>query len=211
MVSYKIGNNMKDDYLTVSSQPFSSEIKVKGSKFIGHVFHVLNKGQAESVYSNIKRKYHDATHNCFAYRFSPDEFRYSDDGEPSGTAGKPIYQILETNSLIQTIIIVTRYFGGTKLGTGGLSHAYSDAAREVLSKTKIEVKTRYKTLTVEFNYDKLNHLIDRVNQYKGIIGKTEYTEKIIFCVQIPVTKCAKFIEEIEANSGNGIIIVDKEF
>jgi uncharacterized YigZ family protein len=209
-VRHKMGNNMKDDYLTVSSQPVSSEIKVKGSKFIGHVFHVLNIDQAESVYSNIKRKHHDATHNCFAYRFSPDEFRYSDDGEPSGTAGKPIYQILETKNLIQTIIIVTRYFGGVKLGTGGLSRAYSDAAREALAKTKIEVKTRYNTLTVEFSYDKLNHLIDRVKHYKGIIGKTEYTEKIIFCVQIPVIKCAKFVKEIETNFTNGISIIDKE-
>ena len=104
---------------------------------------MLNKQQAETVYANIRRKYYDATHNCFAYRISPDDFRYSDDGEPSGTAGRPIFQVLENKNLTQTIIIVTRYFGGTKLGTGGLSRAYADTASEVISKTKLDVKTIY--------------------------------------------------------------------
>jgi uncharacterized YigZ family protein len=199
-----------DEYLTVSSRPVSSEIKVNDSKFISHVFHVLNKHQAESVYANIKRKYHDATHNCFAYRISADEFRYSDDGEPSGTAGLPIYKILENKNLSQTLIIVTRYFGGTKLGTGGLIHAYSDAALDVLDKSKIEVKVRYITITVETTYDNMSLLLDIINKYKGIIGKTEYTEKIFFCLQIPTTKFDEFNKNILAYSDRGIVIIDKD-
>jgi uncharacterized YigZ family protein len=199
-----------DEYLTVSSQPISSELKVNDSKFIAHVFHVLNKHQAESVYLNIKRKYHDATHNCFAYRISTDEFRYSDDGEPSGTAGLPIYNILEKKNLSQTIIIVTRYFGGTKLGTGGLIRAYSDAALDVLGKTKIEVKIRYVTITVETNYENMSLLLDFVNKHGGIIGKTEYTEKISFCLQIPTTKFEEFNKNILAYSDRGIVIIDKD-
>jgi uncharacterized YigZ family protein len=200
-----------DEYLTVSSQPVSSEIKVSNSKFIAHVFHVLNKHQAESVYSNIKRKYHDATHNCYAYRISADEFRYSDDGEPSGTAGLPIYKILENKNLSQTIVIVNRYFGGTKLGTGGLIRAYSDAALDVLSNTKIEVKTRYVTVTVETTYENMSLLLDLVNKYNGIIGKSEYTEKISFCLQIPTTKFDDFNTNILAFTERGIVIVDKDF
>jgi uncharacterized YigZ family protein len=199
-----------DEYLTVSSRPASSEIKVNGSKFIGHVFHVLSKHQAESVYANIKRKYHDATHNCFAYRISADDFRYSDDGEPSGTAGLPIFKILENKNLSQTLIIVTRYFGGTKLGTGGLIHAYSDAALDVLNKSKIEVKVRYITITVETTYDNMSLLLDIINKYKGIIGKTEYTEKISFCLQIPTTKFDEFNKNILAYSDRGIVIIDKD-
>jgi len=199
-----------DEYLTVSSQPVSSEIKVSDSKFIAQVFHVLNKHQAESVYSNIKRKYHDATHNCFAYRISADEFRYSDDGEPSGTAGLPIYKILENKNLSQTIIIVTRYFGGTKLGTGGLIRAYSDAALDVLSHTKTEIKIRYVTVTVETTYENMSLLLDIVNKYSGIIGKTEYTEKISFCLQIPTTKYEDFNKNIYAFSERGIVVVDKD-
>jgi uncharacterized YigZ family protein len=171
---------------------------------------VLNKHQAESVYANIKRKYHDATHNCFAYRISADEFRYSDDGEPSGTAGLPIYKILENKNLSQTLIIVTRYFGGTKLGTGGLIHAYSDAALDVLDKSKIEVKVRYITITVETTYDNMSLLLDIINKYKGIIGKTEYTEKIFFCLQIPTTKFDEFNKNILAYSDRGIVIIDKD-
>jgi uncharacterized YigZ family protein len=199
-----------DEYLTVSSQPVSSEIKVNDSKFIAHVFHVINKHQAESVYSNIKRKYHDATHNCFAYRITADEFRYSDDGEPSGTAGLPIYRILEKKNLFQTIIIITRYFGGTKLGTGGLIRAYADAALDALNNTKIEVKTRYITVTVESNYENMSLLLDMVNKYNGIIGKTEYTEKISFCLQIPTTKFEDFNKNILAFSERGIVIIDKD-
>jgi len=199
-----------DEYLTVSSRPASSEIKVSDSKFFAHIFHVLSKHQAESVYSNIKRKYHDATHNCFAYRISEDEFRYSDDGEPSGTAGLPIYKILENKDLSQTIIIVTRYFGGTKLGTGGLIRAYSDAALDVLSNTKTEVKVRYVTVTVETTYENMSLLLDIVNKYNGIIGKTEYTEKISFCLQIPTTKFEEFNTNILAFSERGIFIVDRD-
>ena len=199
-----------DEYLTVSSQPVSSEVKVNDSKFIAHVFHVLTKHQAESVYSNIKRKYHDATHNCFAYRISKDEFRYSDDGEPSGTAGLPLYKVLENKNLTQTIIIVTRYFGGTKLGTGGLIRAYSDAALDVLEKTKIEVKVRYVTINVETNYDMMSELLELVNKNNGIIGKTEYTEKISFCLQIPTTKFEEFNKNILAYTNRGIVIIDTD-
>jgi len=202
--------NKTDEYLTVSAQPASSEIKVSDSKFIAQVFHVLNKHQAESVYSNIKRKYHDATHNCFAYRISASEFRYSDDGEPSGTAGLPIFKILENKDLSQTIIIVTRYFGGTKLGTGGLARAYSDAALSVLNKTKIDVKIRYITATVETTYENMSLLLELVNKHSGIIGKTEYTDKISFCLQIPTTKFEDFNNRILAFSERGIIIVDKD-
>jgi uncharacterized YigZ family protein len=198
-----------DEYFTVSSQPVSAEIKVNDSKFIGHIFHVLTKHQAESVYANIKRKYHDATHNCFAYRISADQFRYSDDGEPSGTAGLPIYKILEKKDLLQTIIIITRYFGGTKLGTGGLIRAYTDAALNVLGKTKIERKIRYITVTVETSYDNMSLLLDFVNRSNGIIGKTEYAEKISFCLQIPTTKFEEFNKNILASPDREIVIVDK--
>ena len=199
-----------DEYFTVSSQPASSEIKVSDSKFISHVFHVLTKQQAESVYSNIKRKYHDATHNCFAYRISRDEYRYSDDGEPSGTAGLPLYKLLENKDLSQTIIIVTRYFGGTKLGTGGLVRAYTDAALDVLNKTKIETRIRYVTVTVETTYDNMSLLLDFVNKHSGIIGKTEYAEKISFCLQIPTTNFDEFNKNIQAYSERGIALIDKD-
>jgi len=200
----------EDEYLTVANHPVTIETKVKGSKFIGHVFHVLNRPQAESIYSNIRRKYHDATHNCYAYRISPDEFRYSDDGEPNGTAGTPIYQVLENKDLVQTIIIVTRYFGGTKLGTGGLSRAYSACAQEVLANTKIEIKVKYRTITIETEYDTLSKLINSVNKFMGIIGKTEYTDTISYCLQIPTSRFDAFKEDLAAYLGRGIKIIEED-
>ena len=201
---------VEDKFLTVPTQPASSEIKIKGSKFIAHVAHVINREQAESFYSKIRRKYHNASHNCFAYRISKDDFRYSDDGEPSGTAGKPLLRVLENHDLIQTIIVVTRYFGGTKLGTGGLSRAYSDAAKDVLDKITFEVRTRYATVTIEAGYDDLSNILDMVNKYKGVMGKTEYAEKINICIQIPTTKFENFKKEILAFSERGITIIDKD-
>ncbi|TFH01639.1 MAG: YigZ family protein [Calditrichales bacterium] len=199
-----------DNFFTVSATPVSAEIKIKGSKFIGHIFHVVNKSQAESVYDNMRRKYYDATHNCYAYRISADEFRYSDDGEPSGTAGKPIFQVLEGADLIKILIIVTRYFGGTKLGTGGLIRAYGDAAKTVLSQTRIEKKTRYITQNIESAYENLSILLELVSRFKGIIGKTEYTEKIVFSVQIPISLNPDFNRDVDSFSGRGLerIIVD---
>jgi uncharacterized YigZ family protein len=199
-----------DEYLTVSAQTVSSELKIKGSRFIASIYHAITKEQAESHYSTVRRKYHDATHNCYAYRISDDQYRFSDDGEPTGTAGKPILKVIETNNLIQTLIVVTRYFGGTKLGTGGLSRAYSDAAKDVINKTSIEVKTRYITLTVETGYDYLSKLLDLVNKFSGIMGKTEYAEKIVLCMQIPTSKIEKFKEEFNAFSEHKIISIDDE-
>lgn len=198
----------EDKFLTVPAQPASSEIKIKGSKFIAQVSHAINREQAESFYSKVRRKYHDASHNCFAYRISKDDFRYSDDGEPSGTAGKPLLRVLENHDLIQTIIVVTRYFGGTKLGTGGLGRAYSDAAKDVLNKITFEVKTRYATVTIEAGYDDLSNILEMVNKYKGVMGKTEYAEKINICIQIPATKFEDFKKEILAFSERGINIID---
>ena len=95
-----MSKTVEDSYRTVSKQSSSSQIKVKGSRFISHVFHAKEQEDAEKKYLNIRKKYDDATHNCFAYRISADEFRYSDDGEPSGTGGLPIYKILENKNLL---------------------------------------------------------------------------------------------------------------
>ena len=117
---------------------------------------------------------------------------------------------MENKDLLQIIVIVTRYFGGTKLGTGGLIRAYRDASLDVLNKTKTEVKIRYITVTVETTYQNMSLLLDLVNKHNGIIGKTEYTDKISFCLQIPTTKFEDFNKNILAFNERGIVIVDKD-
>ena len=111
--------NESDSYLTVKTAG-QVEIKIKGSKFIGQALPCLSEEEAEATLAGIRKKYYDATHHCYAYKIGMgrnQKFRYSDAGEPSGTAGKPIYDQLEGKGLTNLIVIVIRYFGGTKLGS----------------------------------------------------------------------------------------------
>jgi len=129
-----------DSFFTIKASS-EIEIKIKGSKFYGRAQPCGSVEEAENILGEFRKKYYDATHNCFGYRigFGKEiKFRYSDDGEPSGTAGRPIYDQIEGKDLTNLIIVVTRYFGGTKLGTGGLTHAYSDAAARAIEKAGVE-------------------------------------------------------------------------
>jgi uncharacterized YigZ family protein len=130
---------MSDSFYTIK-EPSEIEMKIKASRFIGRVFSCQSELEAEDILAGIRKKYYDATHHCFAWRIGLEheqKFRYSDAGEPSGTAGKPIYDRIEGNNLTNLILIVTRYYGGTKLGTGGLTHIYSETAALVIKEAGI--------------------------------------------------------------------------
>ena len=121
------------------SEDMTAEIVEKKSKFIANIFYVENIEEAEAKLKEVKKKYYDARHNCFAYSIFTKEGvvnRFSDDGEPSGTAGAPMLNILTSKNLSNCLVIVTRYFGGILLGTGGLVRAYTGAVQEALSKIK---------------------------------------------------------------------------
>lgn len=126
-------------FKTISPKEIQAEIVEKKSKFIANVFYVESQEEAEEKIKEMKKKYYDARHNCFAYSiFSNDGIinRFSDDGEPSGTAGSPMLNILNSKNLSNIVVIVTRYFGGILLGTGGLVRAYTGTLQEALSKAK---------------------------------------------------------------------------
>lgn len=175
-----------DSYLTIKESA-EAEIKIKGSKFIGRVFSSESEEDAVSVLETIRKKFYDATHHCFAYRVGLGGnimFRYSDDGEPSGTAGKPIYDRLEGQNLSNLILIVTRYYGGTKLGTGGLTHAYSDASRLVLEKAGVLEKfiTEQIPMVVQFSdYSVVERVI---NQSGGKIIESDYSDIVKLTMEI---------------------------
>ena len=129
-----MSQDMEDAYLTIRSE-VRVEIKVKDSRFIGETFLVNSSSEAAARLETVRKREFAATHHCYAWQTGLQRdrlFKYSDDGEPSGTAGKPIYDVLAGAGLTNTLVVVTRYFGGTKLGTGGLTHAYSDAAKAAL-------------------------------------------------------------------------------
>jgi uncharacterized YigZ family protein len=123
-----------DSFKTIAKR-CRSEFKIKRSRFIATVDHAGNVDKANDIVAEISREFHDATHNCFAYRLGMGpsaQFKYSDNGEPSGTAGRPILESVDKFGLTDTALVVTRYYGGVKLGTGGLGRAYRDAAVQVL-------------------------------------------------------------------------------
>ena len=169
----------------------SAEIVEKKSKFIANVFYVETVEEAEEKVKEIKKKYFDARHNCFAYSvFTKDGIvnRFSDDGEPSGTAGGPMLNILNGKELTNLVVIVTRYFGGNLLGTGGLIRAYTGATQEALGKLEEVYKDlglEVKLITTYPEFEKLKYYLKQ-NQIE--ITNTEYNEKVEVFVDITEEK-----------------------
>lgn len=161
-----------------------SEITEKKSKFICHAYHVESAQEAEEILKNLRKRYHDARHNCFAYKIIKDNIsRSSDDGEPSGTAGVPILNILNGRNLSNILVVVTRYFGGILLGTGGLVRAYSLATTEALENA--EILSQELGLEAKFliEYKDLEELKYHLKNKKISITKLNYGEKIEVIVE----------------------------
>ena len=189
---------MSDCYFTIA-QTAKAEIRVKGSRFIGEVALVSDAAGAKTYLESVRKREYEATHHCFAYRLgvgSDIEFKYSDDGEPNGSAGKPIYDCIKGRELTSVIVVVTRYFGGTKLGTGGLVRAYSEAA--LLSLEKAGKKTNYITdticLTIEFSfYDRILKVIEKL---KAKQTESDFSEKVSMTIQIRKSLTEQFVREL---------------
>ena len=189
---------MSDCYFTIA-QAAKAETKVKGSRFIGEVALVKDAAGAKTYLESVRKREYAATHHCFAYRLgvgSDIEFKYSDDGEPNGSAGKPIYDCIKGRELSSVIVVVTRYFGGTKLGTGGLVRAYSEAA--LLALEKAGKKTNYITdticLTIEFLfYDRILKVIEKL---KAKQTESDFSEKVSMTVQIRKSLTEQFVREL---------------
>ncbi len=182
-----------DSYQTIKNNA-EIEIKIKASKFIGRVFSCQAADEAVSILENIRKKYYDATHHCFAYRVGMGKeiiFRYSDDGEPSGTAGKPIYDRLEGQNLTNLILIVTRYYGGTKLGTGGLTHAYSDTARLVLEEAGILEKFITEQIPMILQFTDYSAVERAIVQLGGKIVESDFSDIVKLTVQIRLSLVEK--------------------
>ncbi len=151
---------IKDTYKTII-EPSTGFYKDKGSKFIAETIPVDSEEKVKESLEKIKAKYHDARHHCYAYRLGFDKsvYRINDDGEPSGTAGKPIFGQIRSKDLTNTLIVVTRYFGGTKLGVRGLINAYKTAAQDALENTRIITKTVNDLYKLNFEYPVMNDVM----------------------------------------------------
>lgn len=184
-------------YKTVKEDAFA-EIEIKKSRFIAHIAEVKSEEEAEMLIKQVKKKYYDASHNCSAYILNSDQgLRHSsDDGEPSGTAGKPIMDVIAGAGLVDVIIIVTRYFGGTELGTGGLVRAYSGVAAEVIKNSTVVEITSARLMEFVIDYGLLPKLQHLLLELGIIIYETEYLEKVKISVLVTDEVSGKFFKEL---------------
>lgn len=183
----------------------TAQIVEKKSKFIANICYVSTQEEADQKLEQLKKKYHDARHNCYAYRIqTADKIieKASDDGEPSGTAGAPILNLLAKQELVNVIVIVTRYFGGILLGTGGLVRAYTESAKEALEKASFAIEepgVEVKILLPYENFDKFKHYCQtrQIN-----IIESNFSEVVSCIIEISLYEKIKIIDEIREKSFN---------
>jgi uncharacterized YigZ family protein len=197
----------KEQYITVNKNTEKEIEKIKGSRFIGRLYGIKDREEAESDLEKIRKMFHDATHNCFAYTAGFGEnvyIRSSDDGEPSGTAGRPMQTVLESSGLSNVLLVVTRYYGGTNLGPGGLIKAYTEAAKEVIEtaqKVTVEIRENVK---FSYIYDQTSMVMNLINKYEASIISESYTDKPEATISINKGFAADFISEIFDRSSGRI-------
>lgn len=199
---------MKDIEFKTIEKENSAEIVEKKSRFIANIYNVESKEEAEEKIKQIKKKYYDAKHHCFAFSIIEENGitqKSSDDGEPSGTAGAPILNIIKSNNLQNVVIIVTRYFGGILLGTGGLTRAYSEAAGKVVEQSELIQKEPGMEVELEIDYND-NEKFKYYCQKNNInIIKIEYTENILYKIELNEKEYKK-IEEINKTNNKQLDI-----
>ncbi len=177
----------------------TNEIIVNKSKFITKLIKINNEEEVKNKLDFLKKEYKDATHHCYSY-ITGNIKRFNDDGEPGGTAGMPILNVLENNNLTNILAVVIRYFGGIKLGAGGLVRAYTKAITECLNNIEIVNLTNGINFKIEFSYDNIKK-IDNILKDTKITYK-EYDNNIIYECSLTIENFEKIKKELETNSLN---------
>ena len=185
-----------------------SEIVVTKSRFIGNLVSVSSASEAEEFITSIRKKYNDARHNCWAYIVMDGDMiinKCSDDGEPSGTAGRPILSIMEGAGLVNAVCTVTRYFGGVLLGTGGLVRAYSDAASQALENADVSPIRRGQYITFTCEYQDEGGIRRLLESEDFAITDSGYTDKVTITVLGPEEKADNLMGRITDMTGGRVI------
>ncbi len=184
---------MKELYTTLANDA-EAEIVEKRSRFIATVKPVASEAEALEFLNTLRQKYWNATHNVYAYIIEENQMmRYSDDGEPGGTAGLPVLDILKKEGLTNLIVVVTRYFGGILLGTGGLVHAYSKAAKAGIEAAGLVDMILCRAVTIECDYTLLGKLQNELAKWEDMIqGEPLYTDRVALPLYLPVSRAEAF-------------------
>ena len=173
----------------IPKQQTRQHTDIRKSRFITTLAPVTDAVQVQAFLSDIKQEFPDASHHCWAFLLgrpkSSAHVGMSDDGEPKGTAGRPMLSVLLHANVGDVMVIVTRYFGGTKLGTGGLQRAYSDCVKQILSELETTQRVNYCGIQLQLDYTDFDPLQRQLNQLQAMISTVEYTERIKMSIQLP--------------------------
>jgi uncharacterized YigZ family protein len=196
------------EILTIA-EPFRHEIdKIKGSRFIATAQPAQCPEDALALASDLRIQMPDATHHCWAWRGTGrDAWRYSDDGEPSGSAGRPILNAIDGRKLCCVAVVVTRYFGGTKLGTGGLSRAYACAAAAALD---LAPRRRYvlaRLVTLDFPYSLSGPVQGHLREHRLSPAQAEYGERVRMALHVPANRLSEFVSGLAERTAQGVRVV----
>ncbi len=199
--------NDKDTYQTIVA-PAEGLFKEKGSKFIAFAYPIESEDKAKMIITDLRKKYFDARHHCFAYKLGIDNilYRIYDDGEPSGTAGKPIYGQIQSFNLTNVLILVVRYFGGKLLGTGGLINAYKHAAEDALLHAKIENRIISYKADLYFNHKEISDIMRLLNNFGCAISEQNFNEICHLTVKIKRSLISEFKSKLEGFKSLKLVI-----
>lgn len=204
---------MSDTYRSIARPTLVEPPKSKGSRFIGEAFPVTSEAEANACLDAARKREHAATHWCWAWRLGieGEAFRSSDDGEPSGSAGAPILRQIDARELTNTLVVVTRYYGGTKLGVGGLVRAYGEAASDALDAARIVEHVVRVPVRLRFAYDDTSPAMQTVNRFDAEIAEQHYTDDTELVVRVRRSEAealrAAFVESL---GGRGEVTLESD-
>ncbi len=193
-----VDNSYKDTYLTIKG-PAEATVRERGSRFLSFAYPVSSQKEADSYVAALRKKYYDATHHCFAWRmgFKGDLARQYDDGEPPSTAGRPILGQILSAGLTDILIVVVRYFGGTKLGVPGLIATYRDAARAVIEASEAVEKVKHRRVEIGFGYERMNAVMKIMKNYSPDVVEQIHDLDCRIVVDIREALADAFIAQFE--------------
>ncbi|WP_438961284.1 IMPACT family protein [Nonlabens sp.] len=189
---------MKDSYKTIITPTEEILYKDRGSKFYGNAFPLTNDYQVNDLIAPLRNKHPKAGHHCYAWKLGPDDnnYRANDDGEPSHSAGDPILGQINSHELSDILVVVSRIFGGTKLGVGGLISAYRETARITLETAEIKLRTITAEVKINFEYAQMSQVMRFIDEHDCKIKKQELTEHCIITIAVPKSQQEKTVAQI---------------
>ncbi len=193
------GQHLATDCYKSISSPSKGLYKDKGSKFISFAFPVESESRAREIIANIKKEYFDARHHCYAWRIGAggEQWRANDDGEPSGTAGRPILGQMLSSGLSDMLIVVVRYFGGILLGTSGLIVAYRSAAADAIANAAIVEKTATERYEISFDYSQMNAVMKYLKEQRLAPLNPQWGSQCTLQTCVPLSRTGQFLESMQ--------------